>query len=355
MLLDYHRKIKVAVIDDSPLVRNIISDLLQSDKNIEVIATGKTGLDCIDVVEKHHPDIVTLDIEMPVMDGLTALEEISKRKLNVGVIMLSVLTQHGADATFRALELGAIDFVPKPSSAVRMNLEEIGQLLKSKILGYFDYEDKKKAPRVKIKVGNFPEIKKTTPVRAIAIGTSTGGPNALQAVFKMFPEDFYYPVFIVQHMPAGFTKAFAERLNEISKIRVKEAENGEIVQAGVAYIAPGNYHMKIHKRENNISIELDQGVPVNGHRPSVDVTFDSLNQTYGAGALSVIMTGMGKDGAESIKRLKEIGAPTLAQDEKTSVIFGMNRQAIENGGVDHVVPLQEIVPQMIRIIKERGM
>lgn len=351
--MEFSRKIRAIVIDDSALVRNIITDLLQSDGQIEVIATGKTGLDCVQLVEKLQPDVVTLDIEMPVMDGLTALREISEKKLKVAVIMLSVLTQHGAQATFQALELGAIDFVPKPSSEMKMDLEEIGLLLKSRIVGYFDHELKKKAPRVKIKVGNFPEVKKT-PIKAIGIGTSTGGPNALHSLFKDIPEGFSHPIFVVQHMPAGFTKAFAERLDEISKIRVKEAENGEIVKPGTAYIAPGNYHMKIHRKDINISIELDQGVQVNGHRPSVDVTIDSLANCYGSSLVGVIMTGMGRDGADSIKRLKEKGGATIAQDEKTSVIFGMNRQAIDQGGVDHVVPLNEIVPNMIRIIKERG-
>ncbi|MCB1141225.1 MAG: chemotaxis response regulator protein-glutamate methylesterase [Leptospiraceae bacterium] len=348
------RKIKAIIIDDSALVRNIITDLLESDGSIEVIATGKTGLDCVQLVEKLRPDVVTLDVEMPVMDGLTALKELSQKNIKVGVIMLSVLTQHGAKATFQALELGAIDFVPKPSTAMKMDMEDIGKLLKSKILGYFESEHRIQPPRVKVKVGNFPSIKKV-PVKAIGIGTSTGGPNALQILFKQFPENFQYPIFVVQHMPAGFTKAFAERLDEISKIKVKEAENGEIVRPGWAYIAPGNFHMKIQRKDMNISIELDQGSPVNGHRPSVDVTFDSLSECYGPALLPIIMTGMGRDGADSIKRLRDKGSTTIAQDEKTSVIFGMNRQAIDLGAIDHIVALEDIVPQMIRIIKERGM
>lgn len=351
--VDFSRKIRAIVIDDSALVRSILTDLLQSDGQIEVIATGKTGLECVQLAEKYQPDVITLDIEMPVMDGLTALENLSKKNIRVAVIMLSVLTQHGAKATFQALELGAIDFVPKPSSSMKMDLQEIGTILKSRILGYFDHEVKRKAPRVKIKVGNFPE-KKKVPIQAIGIGTSTGGPNALHSVFKQIPEDFVHPIFVVQHMPAGFTKAFAERLDEFSKIKVKEAENGENVVSGTAYIAPGNYHMKIQRKDQNVSIELEQSPLINGHRPSVDVTFDSLRACYGNALVGVIMTGMGKDGADSIKRVKEIGGVTLAQDEKTSVIYGMNRQAIEGGGIDQVLPLAEIVPNIIRIIKERG-
>ncbi|MDX1960344.1 MAG: chemotaxis response regulator protein-glutamate methylesterase [Leptospiraceae bacterium] len=350
------KKIRAVVIDDSVLVRTVVTDFLQSDGDIEVIASGKTGLDCIDLAERLKPDVITLDIEMPIMDGLTALKELAKKNIRIPIVVISVLTQHGAKATFQALENGAFDFVPKPSSESQMALEEIAFLLKSKVRGIVDHESKKNLPtkeRVKVKVGNFPETKKLS-IKAVAIGTSTGGPNALQTVFKQIPPDFDYPIFVVQHMPAGFTKAFAERLAELSKIKVKEAENGEVVRTKTAYIAPGNHHMKIHKRDNNISIELEQGIQVNGHRPSVDVTFDSLNAHYGSGLLGIIMTGMGKDGAEAMKRLKEKGAATIAQDEKTSVVFGMNRQAIDLGGIDHVVPLEEIVPQMIRIIKERG-
>lgn len=352
-LVEKRNKIRAIVIDDSALVRNIITDLLESDGNIEVIATGKTGLDCVELVEKLKPDLVTLDIEMPIMDGLTALETLASKNIKVPVIMLSVLTQRGAKATFRALELGAIDFVPKPSSEARMTLEEIGTLLKSKIRDYFEHEVIKKTPRVKVKVGNFPEVKKET-IKAVAIGTSTGGPNALHVVFQNFPENFPIPVFIVQHMPAGFTKAFAERLDEISKLKVKEAEQGEIVKSATAYLAPGNYHMKVKKKDLNVYIELDQTPMVNGHRPSFDATLESLIAVYGAGLLGVIMTGMGRDGANGMKKLKEAGGATIAQDEKTSIIFGMNRQAIELGGIDYVVPLEEIVQNITRIIKERG-
>ncbi len=351
--IEFSRKIRAVVIDDSSLVRNIIIDLLQSGGDIEVIASGKTGIECLELAEKYKPDVITLDIEMPIMDGLTALEKLKQKNLNIAVIMLSVLTQHGANATFKALELGAIDFVPKPSSAMKMDLSEIGNLLKAKILGYFEAEVIRKTPKQKIKVGFFPDVKKL-PIKAIAIGTSTGGPNALHSVFKNFPEDFSVPIFVVQHMPQGFTKAFAERLDEFSKIKVKEAVHGEIIEAGVAYIAPGNFHMKLVRKENSLRIETDQETLVNGHRPSVDVTFDSLRALYGNAIVGVIMTGMGRDGADSMKRLKEAGCTTIAQDEKTSVIYGMNRQAIETGGIDYVVPLNDIVPNILRIIKERG-
>ncbi|MEM7179976.1 MAG: chemotaxis response regulator protein-glutamate methylesterase [Spirochaetota bacterium] len=353
-MFEVKKKIRVVVIDDSPLVRSIVSDLLQSEGDIEVIATGKTGVDCVELAERLRPDAITLDVEMPVMDGLTALQQIREKNIKVAVVMLSVLTQRGARATFQALELGAYDFVPKPSSAIKMDLQDIGSLLKAKIRGFF-YEKKLQKPpkRIKVKVGNFPDIRKTA-VEAVAIGASTGGPNALHRLFQKIPANFNLPIFIIQHMPAGFTKAFAERLDEFSHVKVKEAENGEVVQKGFAYLAPGDFHMKVRKREKNIYIELDKGQQVNGHRPSVDVTLESLLTLYNSGMIGIIMTGMGKDGATSMKKIKEAGAATIAQDEKTSVIYGMNRQAIEFGAIDSVVPLDEIVPNIIRIIKERG-
>ncbi|MCB1158706.1 MAG: chemotaxis response regulator protein-glutamate methylesterase [Leptospiraceae bacterium] len=347
-----HKKIRVLVIDDSPLVRNIITDLLEAEEDIEVIATGKTGLDCIELSQKLKPDIITLDVEMPVMDGLTALKELYEKNMKIGVLMLSAVTRQGAKATFKALELGAYDFIPKPSSALKMELQELGNILRTKIRGYFEHKYKPRK-RIRIKVGNFPDVKKF-PIQAIGIGTSTGGPNALQKIFSSFPEDFRYPVFVVQHMPAGFTKAFAERLDDTSNLTVKEAEHGELVRSGVAYVAPGNYHMRLKKKDDNISIELDQGNLVNGHRPSIDVTLDSLCNCYGSSLVGVIMTGMGKDGALSMKKVKELGGATISQDEKTSVIFGMNKQAIEMGAIDHIVPLEDIVSNILRIIKERG-
>jgi two-component system, chemotaxis family, protein-glutamate methylesterase/glutaminase len=359
-----NKKIRVLVIDDSPLVRSIIADLLQAEGDIEVIATGKTGLDCLELSEKLTPDIVTLDIEMPIMDGLTALEQLQNRKIKPGVLMLSVLTQHGAKATFRALELGAYDFVPKPSSSMKIELNELGQLLRERIRGYFEYKEKKKKDRIRVKVGNFPQISKffqpvkvketQRAIKAIGFGTSTGGPNALYSLFKQIPSGLDVPVFVVQHMPAGFTKAFAERLDDFSQIKVKEAEDGEVVVPGTAYIAPGNFHLRVTRKEKNICIALDQSNLVNGHRPSVDVLFDSLLEEYESALVGVIMTGMGKDGALAMKRIKEKGGSTIAQDEKTSVIFGMNRQAILNGAIDYIVPLDEIVPYIIRIMKERG-
>ncbi|EPG76226.1 putative protein-glutamate methylesterase [Leptospira fainei serovar Hurstbridge str. BUT 6] len=350
--------IRVVIVDDSLLVRNIISDQIQKDEKIQVIATGKTGLDCIELAEKLKPDLVILDVEMPVLDGLSALQELQKRKLGIPVMMLSVLTQHGAEATFKALEYGAIDFIPKPSSSSQFNPEELGAVLRSRILSYFEsvrtilptIDTHRLYDAVKAKFSKG----ETKAIEAVCIGTSTGGPKALQTVFSTFPEGFRLPIFVVQHMPVGFTKAFASRLNDNSKIRIKEAEDGEAVEAGVGYVAPGDAHLRIETRAGRKWIALGKEALVNGHRPSVEVLFDSAIREYGSALIGVIMTGMGKDGAAATLRMRETGAATIAQDEASSVIFGMNRQAIEMGGVQFVEPVSAITTRILSILKERG-
>jgi len=353
---------KIVIVDDSMLVRNILSDVLEKKEGFQIIATGKTGVDCVELAEKLRPDFIILDIEMPVMDGLTALAEIKKKRLPTAVIMLSVLTQHGADATFRALELGAIDFVPKPSSGNQFSPEEIAEVLAGKIKGYLDSKasspfakspDKTTKPSPPTPINK--SFQKPVSVQAIGIGTSTGGPKALQTLFSAIPADFSKPILVVQHMPPGFTKAFAERLNSLSKISVKEAENGDVVEPGKAYIAPGDYQMKVISKNGSKVIELEHSNTVNGHRPSIEVLFNSMSEVYGGNhLLSVIMTGMGRDGSQSITNIHNQGGVTLAQDEASSVVYGMNRVAVELGGIDLVLPLEDIIPKMIEILKTRG-
>lgn len=352
---------KIVIIDDSLLVRNILSDVLVKKAGFQVIATGKTGVDCIDLAEKLKPDFIILDIEMPIMDGLTALAEIKKRKIETNVIMLSVLTQHGADATFRALELGAIDFVPKPSSGNQFSPDEIAEVIGSKIKGFLDSHQSSKnvvqrpiAPPVQRENLNK-SFQKQVSINAIAIGTSTGGPKALQTVFTAIPADFNKPILVVQHMPPGFTKAFADRLNTLSKVKVKEAEHGDVITAGHAYIAPGDYQMRVVLKDGIKMIDLQQSVQVNGHRPSIEVLFDSMSEVYGGShLLSVIMTGMGKDGSQAITNIHSQGGVTLAQDESTSVVYGMNRVAVELGGIDFVLPVEDLVPKMLDLLRARG-
>ncbi|MCU0823753.1 MAG: chemotaxis response regulator protein-glutamate methylesterase [Leptospira sp.] len=349
-------KPSLVIVDDSLLVRNILSDALTKREEFDIIASGKTGIDCVEIAEKLKPDFIILDIEMPIMDGLTALAEIKKKRLPSQVIMLSVLTQHGAEATFKALELGAIDFVPKPSSGNQFSPEDIAGVIATKIRGFIDSRGIPKSIRTERTERPLNKsFQKADRVDAIGIGTSTGGPKALQSVFTAFPANFDKPVFVVQHMPAGFTKAFAERLNTLSKLDVKEAEHGDLVKAGHAYIAPGDYQMKVVTKGKDRFIELSQSSHVNGHRPSIEVLFDSLSENYGANHLmSVIMTGMGKDGSQAIANIHKAGGVTLAQNEETSVVYGMNRVAVELGGIDFVLPVEELVPKMLDLLKSRG-
>ncbi|PJZ43431.1 chemotaxis response regulator protein-glutamate methylesterase [Leptospira kmetyi] len=351
--------VRAVIVDDSLLVRNIISDQIQKDSKILVVATGKTGVDCIELAQKLNPDVIILDVEMPVMDGLTALHELQKKKLGIPVIMLSVLTQNGAEATFKALEYGAIDFVPKPSSAFQFDPEEIGNILKAKILAYFESRIRiptnvalKKVPVPTVPAGGAHA--KKSPVQAICIGTSTGGPRALQEVFSRVPADISLPILVVQHMPAGFTKAFATRLNDHSKIKVKEAEDGEPIEPNTGYVAPGDAHLSIQSRAGRKWIALNREAPVNGHRPSIEVLLNSAIEEYKSGIVGVIMTGMGKDGSAAMVKVREAGGSTIAQDEQTSVIYGMNRQAVEMGGVEYIEPVTDIINRIQIILKERG-
>lgn len=350
------QKIKVLVVDDSALVRKIITDILESDPDIEVVGTVNNGKTAIYKNDKLNPDVITMDIEMPVMNGLEALREIIQRNPKP-VIMMSVLTQHGAEATFKALEYGAVDFIPKPSNSLSLSVDEISFLLIEKVKSVYNYQlkipsrDLDNEKEVEVKV----EEETTEPVitdvkhdstKVVAIGTSTGGPAALVKVFKDIPEKFPSPVLVVQHMPEGFTTAFAKRLNSNSALDVKEAEDGDKLLPGCGYIAPGDSHMEITNNKNGRVVRIYQKEKVSGHRPSIDVLFNSVAKTYGKDSVCVIMTGMGRDGAEGILKVKKKGGYTISQDESTSVVYGMNKVAVEKGAIDDIVTLSKI-PQKI--------
>ena len=351
-------KIKVLVVDDSALVRKIITDALHRDPEIEVIGTANNGKTAVFKTHSLEPDVITMDIEMPIMNGLDALREIIATKPKP-VIMMSVLTQHGAEATFKALEYGAVDFVPKPSTVVSLSVDDISVLLVEKV---------KSAYKSKVRVSDTfkresgvqqavsPVLQKAEPLflrststtkKVVGIGTSTGGPSALITVCSAFPENFPLPVLIVQHMPEGFTKAFAERLNGSSTLTIKEAENGDKVLPGCGYVAPGHSHMAVVHSHGGDTLRIYNAEKVSGHRPSIDVMFDSLASTYGKDIIATIMTGMGRDGASGISKIHSQGGHTIAQDEETSVVFGMNRVAVELGGIDEIVPLQDITKKIV--------
>ncbi len=352
------KKIRVLVVEDSTLARTVITDILASDPEIEVVGTANNGKTAIFKNDQLDPDVITMDIEMPIMDGLEALKHIIERNPKP-VIMLSILTQHGAEETFKALDYGAVDFLPKPASNV--SLKEVKELLIEKVKQVYkteikisikkeESEEDKKKDIDKNKAELNAAILKESTSRIVAIGTSTGGPSALMNIFRKLPENFPTSIFVVQHMPAGFTKAFAQRLNQLSGLNVKEAEDGDKILPGWAYVSPGDSHMEIFNKNGEKIIRLEKGEKVSGHMPSIDVLFNSIADNYGKNAICVIMTGMGQDGAKGIFKVKEKGGYTIAQDEETSVVFGMNRVAINNGAIKTIIALNDIPKAILELL-----
>ncbi len=354
-------KIKVLVVDDSALVRKIITDILESDPMIEVVGTANNGKSAIFKNHTLEPDVITLDIEMPIMDGLQALQEIIRTRPRP-VIMMSVLTQHGADATFKALEYGAVDFIPKPSSVLSLSVEDIADLLITKIkavhrsdIKFHVKEEDYREPPTEMTVFDPVSETRAAPVtvekresaRIVGLGTSTGGPSALLKVFQSLPGGLPVPIMVVQHMPAGFTSAFAERLNNTCPINIKEAADGDELWPGWGYIAPGDKHMVVENKGKKKVIRISEDDKVSGHRPSIDVLFNSMAEISSSDALGVIMTGMGKDGSQGILQIFKKGGYTLAQNEETSVVYGMNRVAVELGGVREIVSLSDMSQRIV--------
>ncbi|MCU4138288.1 MAG: Chemotaxis response regulator CheB [Thermodesulfobacteria bacterium] len=334
-----NEKIKVLVVDDSTIMRKLISDILKNDPQIEVVDTAKTGKEAIEKAKNLKPDVITLDIEMPEMDGITALKILRKEVPQTKVIMFSSLTQEGAKATIESLALGAYDFVPKPST--KSFLESVKKIEQDLIPKIKSVVPLKKIKLIYKPIQITPKIKKGI-YKVCGIGVSTGGPQTLLKILPKLPPNFPAPILIVQHMPPLFTKQLAERLNSLSRLRVKEAEEGEFVKDGVVYIAPGDYHMKIKKENSLIKIKLHQGPPRNFCRPSVDELFESLAEVYNGKTLALILTGMGNDGKEGAKKVKEKGGVVLAQDAESSVVFGMPKAVIEEGLADEVINLSRI-------------
>lgn len=349
---------RVLIVDDSAFMRKVISDLLQNEPQCKVIGIAKNGEEGLQKVQELQPDVVLLDIEMPIMNGLEMLEQLMKVN-PVPVIIVSILAMEGAQTTIRALELGAVDFITKPTNIFRMNQKTVKEEIVQKILmaatiqparlkGLQSMQGPKKNTQINQRLMPL-EGKKTHGI--VAIGVSTGGPRALQQVIPLIPKEIEASFLIVQHMPAGFTKSLAERLNQISQIRVKEAEEGDILQRGVAYIAPGDYHMQVeeHKVSNQYVIHLSKNPPVGGHRPSVDEMMRSLVDIRIKKMVGVIMTGMGSDGTKGMTHLKQKrNIFTIAQDEASCVVYGMPKAAVEAGIIDEIVPLDEIADKIVK-------
>lgn len=350
-------KIRVLVVDDSAFMRKVISDIINKDNNLELIGTARNGKDALSKLLTLNPDVITLDVEMPEMNGLEALEKIMSIK-PTPIIMLSSLTKKGAEITIQALAKGAVDFVQKPGGTISLNLFEVEKELITKIKLAYQANIKEiseenilvSKPPISPIIPKLQGRKLSFPL--LLIGTSTGGPKALHKIFESFKQPLNAAILIVQHMPAGFTKSLAQRLNSISLIKVKEGEDGEKIQPGNAYIAPGNYQMevKLDENKNEPYLYIHQGPQVTGHRPSVDALFKSVAGLGICNVVSVIMTGMGHDGRDGLKDLKANGSITIAEAEETCIVYGMPKAAIETGCVDKIVPLYHIHDQIIKSI-----
>jgi two-component system chemotaxis response regulator CheB len=337
-------RVRVLVVDDSALMRKLIPLILERDPDIEVVGTAMDGAFALRKIAELQPDIVTLDLEMPRMDGLETLRMIM-RGAPLPVIVFSTHSKEGAYSTFKALALGAIDFVPKPRNAAAGNLEPVALQLAEKIKVAKRAGGRKSIPKPVLETP--PSSKKRSrpavpPNRIIAIGISTGGPNALQYLLTQFPADFPATFVVVQHMPEGFTDMFARRLDECCALDVHEAKSGDLLIAGRVLICPGNRHMMVRRMPRGEMVVLSDTPPINGHRPSADVLFHSVAQEFGLTSVGIIMTGMGEDGAEGIGAIKAAGGMTIAQSEETCVVSGMPRAAMMKGFVQKVLPLDTL-------------
>jgi len=348
-------KIRVLVVDDSAFVRRAIIRMFDSSPVISIVDVASDGAMAIELIKQQRPDVVTLDVQMPVLDGLSALERIML-ECPTPVIMLSSHTGKGGDQTLRALDLGAVDFIDKSAAGGSMDFNNLLNELTSKILvaASIDLKKLNKSPAVKNIALSAPLATKGKGTDVVLIGVSTGGPPALQAILSALPENFPVPILIVQHMPTGFTASLAERLNRICQINVKEAEDGEIALAGKAYIAPGGSHIKLCRSGEELQIRLDSQPDNTLHKPSVDVLFESAAKACGSKTLAFVLTGMGKDGAVGAVDIKKAGGRVVVESEETSVVFGMPKAVLDIIKVDGVIPLYQVAEQMISMTSPRS-
>jgi len=343
-------KIRVLVVDDSALIRNVVSEILSSDPAIEVVGTAVDPFDAREKIKTLQPDVLTLDVEMPRMDGITFLRNLMRLR-PMPVIMLSTLTTQGADITLEALEIGAIDFIAKPRTDQTNGLERFQDLIIAKVKTAASSQaqmQRVKAQRLNrstsqrlVASGNIAEK------RLIAIGASTGGTEALKDVLVDLPEQMP-AIVITQHIPPAFSDRFARRLDKACAVTVCEAQQGQRIEPGHVYIAPGDRHLKIQRDQSGYRCELVDGPEVNRHKPAVDVMFDSLLAHKPADVVAVLLTGMGSDGAQGMKRLRDAGSVTIAQDEKSSLVWGMPGSAVRLGAASVVTPLDQVADKLVR-------
>ncbi|WP_446897256.1 protein-glutamate methylesterase/protein-glutamine glutaminase [Clostridium sp. LBM24168] len=362
------KKIKVLVVDDSALMRRIISDMIGEESDMETIGTARNGEDLLDKLSKKYsgvnmPDIITLDVEMPKMDGITALKEMHRRNINIPTIVLSSISKEGTKLTMECLDAGALDFLPKPSGNISLDIDKVkDELIKRIKLSYHISSDASQN-QSDLKIQNIKEKKSISSntansyksevkrnIEAIVIGASTGGPKALYSVITKLPKNLGIPTFVVQHMPVGFTKAFSERLDSNSYQKVVEASDNINIIPDTIYIAPGGFHMEIGQDRK---IHLNKEPAIWGVRPAVDKLFISASKVYGKNLISVVLTGMGKDGAEGTSVIKDNGGITISEDESTCIIYGMPKAAYSTGKVDMVLKLNEIADKLVKLVSIR--
>lgn len=354
------KKIRVLIVDDSAFVRKAVMRMLSTSPDIEVVGSASDGNEAIQKTTALRPDIVTLDVQMAGMDGLTALERIMQES-PTRVLMLSSLTREGAETTIRALELGAVDFIDKARAESSMDITLLGNELISKVraIAGVDVEKVKAGQANALDVQASPMERRAHPthglhkpglVDIVAIGTSTGGPPALQAIIPRLPIDFPAGVIVVQHMPPGFTRTLAERLNSQSRLPVSEAAEGDIVQPGSVLVAPAGKHFLLRRRNGRYVVHLDDEPSNSLHKPSVDIMMESVAKACGKRSLGVLLTGMGSDGAKGMRAIKEAGGKTFAESEETCIVYGMPKSAVEDGSVDRVVPLYDMASEIVNSV-----
>lgn len=356
------RKIRVLIVDDSALMRKVLKEILMTDKEIEVVGTARDGEDAIEKVNLLEPDVVTMDINMPVMDGLTSMQYILNSYPDIQIIMISSLTAEGAMTTFEALELGAFDYVTKPSGTVSANLYVVGREIIQKVKLAYTYANKKNIrDRIIRSKNNNYNLKKIKEQKAqiessnnelskvVVIGVSTGGPSTLMEILPMLPADLEAAVIIIQHMPPSFTGSFAQRLNEACRIPITEAKAGDVLQNGRGYLGAGGYHLVVRGESGVLRLPTS---PVTVYMPSVNVTMESVLKTYGGKrVIGVLLTGMGDDGADAMVKIRQAGGITIAEDESTAVVFGMPREAIQRGGAEIVLPSYKIADAIVKAVR----
>jgi two-component system chemotaxis response regulator CheB len=352
-------KIRVLIIDDSALIRSLLTEIIGKQPDLEVIGAAPDPLVAREMIRALNPDVLTLDVEMPRMDGLDFLEKLMRLR-PTPVVMVSTLTERGAEVTMRALELGAIDFVAKPKLGIAGGMKELSAEIcdKIRVAAQAKLHRHAAARPAAAAAGTADKVaperySRMSTEKLIAIGASTGGTEAIREVLVRLPPDCP-GVLITQHMPAGFTRSFATRMNALSRIAVSEATDGERVLPGHAYIAPGDRHMRLAKSGSNYIIALDDTEPVNRHRPSVEVLFRSVASVAGRNALGVMLTGMGRDGATAMLEMRNAGSFNIAQDEASCVVFGMPREAIAVGAVDEILPVTAIADRLLQELAQVG-